>query len=80
MTETASPQRTIDQRLAEIQKNYEASKGISQDNLSWLLHKMEQAQELAEAGQRLAEAAKTMVSLQKARISVLEMELAARDS
>lgn len=80
MTETAAPERTINQRLAEIQKNYEASKGISFEDLKWLLFKMEQAGELAEAGQRLAAAARLMVDLQKARISELEAQVAARDN
>lgn len=80
MTETATPGRTIQQRLDEIQKNYEASKGISFEDLKWLLFKMEQAGELAEAGQRLALSSKIMIDLQKVRISELEAELAARDS
>lgn len=80
MTETAAPERTIQQRLVEIQKNYEASKGISYEDLRWLLFKMDQAGELAEAGQRLAEAAKNIVHLQKIRISELEAELATHDN
>ena len=80
MTETAAPERTLDQRLAEIQQKYEASKGISLEDLQWLLHKMEQAGDLAEAGQRLAEAARNIVTLQKARILELEAQVAAHDS
>lgn len=80
MTATTVATHSIEDRLAVIQKNYEQAKGISQEDLAWLLRKVEQGIVLAKAGQNLALAAKTLTELQKVRIKTLEAELAERDS
>lgn len=62
--------------LEEIRKKYEASRGISYEDLSWLLNKMHTALTLADAARTLSKASQTLVAAQQAEITRLTQELA----
>lgn len=70
--------------LEEIRKKYEASRGISYEDLAWLLDKLNTAIALAEASQRLAKTSRALsdaslelIDSQQAEIERLNEELSA---
>jgi len=76
MTENSTKTRTVREHLVDIQHSYEQSKGISGEDLNWLLVKVEQALEMGESAKNLASVARILVDTQDAEIARLTKELA----